>query len=471
LIPTGEQPQPYGTDTDDQGRFQFPAVPAGKYVIVPRRAGMAFERLDPTDPPVPNLTLKAGERKEIRLGMTHKAVISGRVTDDAGVPIDSAVISIQSASDDQRAVQYYVWHYLLGTQIRTDDRGEYRVSVPPGNYKVRATLPNLDRVLGISANQSALADTFYPSAATAMAAQTVTTQAGRETANINIALIARRPVSISGVVRGLKSGYTFVMAMPTTNFRATTSTIQPGVDRFILKNLQPATYRLYAENVADGQRLRSPVFEVKLTDRDITDVTLTVGEMVKLTGRVTAPQDAPVSEIRFQPAIGAVGGPGGSAPVTAQGVFEIEKLPVERYHVTVVSTQKQAYVKRIALNGDPLPDSVLDLRQVGPNANIAVTVAIGSRLTGSVSGAQEGSYVILRPVEEPGPIEPKRATVSDKGVYAFDGLPPGRYRLLATDPLFNPVPAQEEADVVQKRGESIEIAGPGEIVKDLKVAK
>lgn len=79
----------YGATTDDKGRFSIGALPPGIYGILPLRAGMTLQGLDGVTSSLPMVSVKAGVSPELRVTMVRKAVISGRVTDDAGLPVDS----------------------------------------------------------------------------------------------------------------------------------------------------------------------------------------------------------------------------------------------------------------------------------------------------------------------------------------------------------------------------------------------
>ena len=464
-------PLVYGTDTDAQGRFAFQNIPAGTYSLIPRRNGMVVQRLNPDDPPVPTFNLKSGDAKEVHLGLTHKAIISGHVTDEAGIPLEEASILVEAAAGNQAALRFYTQFYQLGTQIRIDDHGGFRFTVPPGKYFVRAILRGMNG--GAAATNSGVyTDTYFPSAPDSKTAQSVETQPGRETANINITLIKKRSLTISGLVRGADGGDGTMITLTSPSRRISRSNMIEQGGSFSLKNLEPETYVIHAEKIVGQNRLRSPAIEVKLTDRDVTDQILAIVEPLRLTGHIDGHDAGPVTKIRLSPSLIGNYMAAATAAVNTDGNFTFEKLTPERYTVAITSNSGTGYVKAVTLNSDPIADRSLDLRHVGTEAKATITLAAGAKIHGTISGplgAIPSGLIILEPLDAKPLTERRRSGINEQSGYKFEAVPPGHYRLIVFDAREGNIPQlPEETDAaIQGRGEPLQVTGPGEIVKDV----
>src|SRR5262249_12406723 len=130
-----------------------------------------------------------------------QAIISGRVLDEYGDPfMDVFVKAIPVAPE--KILDYWEPPFF------TNDRGEFRVSVQPGQYYILATsaLPLLDgrthTYKRANTAESTYLDTYYPNATDTDSATPVAAKAGREASGLEIRM-ARTPVlKISGVVTG-----------------------------------------------------------------------------------------------------------------------------------------------------------------------------------------------------------------------------------------------------------------------------
>src|SRR5450759_218428 len=77
----------YGAMSDRTGHFSIATIRPGTYILLPERAG--FLHVQPKGgTAIPNITIKPGEHvTDYQLEMAPRAVISGRVVDEAGDPV------------------------------------------------------------------------------------------------------------------------------------------------------------------------------------------------------------------------------------------------------------------------------------------------------------------------------------------------------------------------------------------------
>lgn len=126
------------TGTDDEGRFLFPALPAGTYTLSATKPGFvaAFHgsKRPGRGPGVP-IAVGDGQQVPVTLSMLRGAVIAGTITDARGQPVSSVpVLAVEARAAGPGAVP---------VRATTDDRGAYRIfGLAPGDYVVSA-LPTL----------------------------------------------------------------------------------------------------------------------------------------------------------------------------------------------------------------------------------------------------------------------------------------------------------------------------------------
>jgi 5-hydroxyisourate hydrolase-like protein (transthyretin family) len=122
--------------TDDRGRFEFTAVPAGHYEVRATaglyRATHVATNYQPPGSTSSVLTVLSGEeRTDIDIALPRAVAISGRVTDEAGRPLAQVDVTVRPARGGP---------YGAMTRRRmTDDRGTFRVhGLPTGRYTICA---------------------------------------------------------------------------------------------------------------------------------------------------------------------------------------------------------------------------------------------------------------------------------------------------------------------------------------------
>jgi hypothetical protein len=128
--------------TDAQGRFLFQDVRPGQYLLTARAAGYVSPDASASDimPRGRRLTARYEQPAGgIELRLSAMPVISGRVIDDLGEPVPGVRVSALLLS---RPALTSPDNPLAGmplvTGTTTDDRGEYSLSVTPGEYAVGA---------------------------------------------------------------------------------------------------------------------------------------------------------------------------------------------------------------------------------------------------------------------------------------------------------------------------------------------
>jgi uncharacterized protein (DUF2141 family) len=127
--------------TDDEGRFVFVALPAGRYTLSASKAGfvdMAYGANRPGRAGTPIQLANGQTIDRLSLSLPRGSVITGTVVDEYGEP---------AAGIQVRAMQYVMQtgerRLQMAGQDQTDDRGIYRIyQLQPGDYVVSAVPRN-----------------------------------------------------------------------------------------------------------------------------------------------------------------------------------------------------------------------------------------------------------------------------------------------------------------------------------------
>jgi hypothetical protein len=479
-VTSSAEGQPYGAISNRAGHFSIASLPAGTYIAQAELRGFFYM------PPkgggaVPRVSLKAGQQiSDFKIEMAQSATISGRVVDDYG---DPAQANIHVESETERAMNY-------GRFGNSDERGEFHISVAPGKYYIVAE-PGGGRNPELEIRTDATADarygkTYYPGSAVQAKAVIVEAGAGAELTGIDIHL-ARQPrgLSISGMVSGGAEapGGSLVMLQQGDDQRHMGLVSNTGTDRsnhFAFPELQPGAYRLFALHSFDKTRLYSQPVDVHLGGGDVTGVNLVLAPGGEITGKLEMAGGLGAEKVSVSlegMAAGFFGGSNPSAEVDQTGGFRIADIAPGRYRVKVAPTPENAYLKSVRLDGAEAPGGELDLSRGAQGSLLRIVVSPnGGQVEGKLldkDGEPVGAVPVMTLlVADPKDIDLERSLkVVEEGAYRFQGIRPGKYRLLAFDRfLLADVP--ESSEMIKKlaaAAEEIEIKEGDRKVKDLKL--
>jgi Carboxypeptidase regulatory-like domain len=197
------------TITDAAGRFRFGDIPTGEYSLTATRAGYVAGESAVRAGTDPLVAVSAGldrDQPRARVVLQRGSVVSGRVLDEAGGPVPSAIVVLvkqhvfRPPEANLRGAPVILDDGLEGGprhQTRTDDSGAFRISgVSSGAYKLKAlVLGTIDVSPG---HQTGYPTTYYPSARTASKAAVV--QIGAATTHQLDIIVRPEPLSSVSVV-------------------------------------------------------------------------------------------------------------------------------------------------------------------------------------------------------------------------------------------------------------------------------
>ena len=252
----------FDTVTDGDGRFSFPALTPGDYNLVAHRDGYTDNayRVERSD---------FADQKELPVELRPQGVITGRVLDGSGRPLQSA--SIQALGPGNHAAL-------------TNDLGEYRMSgVNPGRYELRATY---------RAGGESEFDVTPLTMATALYGGSekpapVTVQAGTATGGIDFTLNPVEPATLRGTLRtdtGVVRERTTLWIMGTTGEGGHNATSQDD-GTFEIPDVGPGTYTVSAQTLNKS----APMFgmsRVEVRGDDVDSIGILLKPVPVLTGEI-----------------------------------------------------------------------------------------------------------------------------------------------------------------------------------------
>jgi protocatechuate 3,4-dioxygenase beta subunit len=446
------------TSTDLDGRYEIKELRAARYRVSVTRGGflpLEYGQRRPGELGRPIQIADGQTVEKIDFALPRMSVITGRVTDETGEPIEGVSIYAMRMLFFEGSRRFVP---ASSSSDRTDDSGEYRISrLPPGSYAVMASTRETWRVME-NGKETVLGymPTYFPGVAAPGEARRVNLAVGQETRGIDFSLVPGRTAKISGIaldsqrrpftrvslgidVRGL--GFGSFSAGPDV-------TVAPD-GTFTANNVPPGEYTLSASRMADDPHGEPEVAITRLVveGTDIEGITLSGSAGGTVSGRFvvegeTVPKMSAIrvqiaEALRIQPSpvlLGAFRNNGGSSPVKDDGTFSVEHVfGRARFRVSV---PEGWMLKAVMHNGRDLADDPIEL-QSGETLN-GVEVIVTNRVTSIAGQLTDDKHMPLRdatvvvfPDDQAKWFESSRSVRAvrpdQEGQWEIKGLPPGEY--------------------------------------------
>jgi hypothetical protein len=440
LAQKGRTKPVYGALSNEQGRFSITTVEPGTYVVNVEHRGYA---------PVSGnwsiggarelqeVTLKAGEDvKDFALQLVPNAVISGRVVDVNGVPLNQVIVAAINGGSRH--------------SVETDYRGQFRVGgLSSGRYLIKALSEGWNRPPEVRTDGTAetnYAPTYYPGSRTAESAQPVQARAGEETTGIEIKMLPGPVLHVSGTVApvGKAKGFSVIIEghRPGPNYD-----VGPDM-RFTMWRLAPGQYQILAQHFdfdkGGGPEMRSAPAMINLTTSSIDGIHLVPSPPFELAMQIELDESAVRKKANKEPMVelqlvGSLQRDDPDVETNPDGSVKIADIFPGLYRVSPDgSSQDSYYVKSVRLGGKEFDDGIVDLRggpQKGPM--IVQLASDGAEITGVVrdqKGPVAGAEVTLLYDDEFGFDVAAAGDTQPDGSYAFNQVAPGKYKIFACDP-------------------------------------
>ena len=423
------------TRTDDEGRFAFARLPAGKYTLLAGLQSSSLQLFQGDESYSTAIAAGPGlDSEHIVFPLIRLGSISGTVLDEEGRGVRSAAVYLyqQRIASGQPEIAGH-------GQQQTNASGSFRFShLQPGTYFLavyahpwyagsNTTSPEFDVAYPL---------TYYADATDLSAASPLTVAEGTA-ANVQIAL---RPVPAVHVrFSGFETG-------PGVSISPMVSAVGPGDGRIGinvnyttvnnhpgLSGIPPGRYELsvIAFENGHGQTIGTKIVDLQSD----ADVDLSSTSHCSLTGKIAfaggAPAPNPLNLYLSQ----VTGNQFFPITVAADGTFQIAALPSGRYQIGI-NGQNWFHFLSVNVKGGKFKNGLLDLPD-GANVQLSINASpVKTALDGVVLRDEKpvpGAMVLLFP-EDPDRSDLIRRDQSDSdGTFTLRDVPPGRYRVFAID--------------------------------------
>lgn len=422
--------------TGDDGRFYFDVL-KGKYSLVAERSGQApqpYGAVGVVGSAVAIVTGPDQQTSNVRFELFPPSAIGGKVVDDAGDPVENALVQLMRGDvvAGRRRIGNAGYAY-------TNDVGEYRFgNLQPGSYYLGVTgKPWYASGPFAAGRPVAFTPVYYPNTADSRAAAALVLKAGQET-RADFALVAKPGVDISVLLDGksVKDFSRMVVDLIGDNigisnvFQSVSSTVGSS---FRIPAVPPGSYKIRVRPDGDSQFAWTQEI---IAGAENVAVRMELAPPPAVSGVLELPAGASDSAGGFYVLLSdVVDRVAYTAAVSDKGSFKYPRINPGKYHV-LIGGSRSAYVKSVVEGETTLEGSQIEIKSGDARTLRIVAASDGGRVDGFVRRAGQpvpGVLVALIPADSSD--EPSRYrgywTDSD-GSYEFLGVQPGDYRLIVS---------------------------------------
>jgi hypothetical protein len=287
---------------------------------------------------------------------------------------------------------------------------------------------------------------FYPSSLTIDGAQLVELGEGTEVTHVDIIVPPGKGATVQGTIEaadGCKPMGVTAISREFGGIEGVVIRAKSGEADFEVSGLRAGDYWLRAR-ARKGDLICEGWMSIAVDGNGRTGIELRPVPPVDIHGRVEvegAAAGATLSGLHLALDNSySAGYEGIKIPVDDDGTFTLKSLPPAVYRITPRYTSR-AYFRAMRLGDTDITEKGLDLTHGAPSGDVILILnAGGGSLRGIVrdetGNGAAGALIALLPLVRP--TDPQRARTLSKltvpdlhGAYAFVGVPPGTYRLLA----------------------------------------
>lgn len=266
------------TTTNRGGVFKVSGLERGSYTVQASMPGYVPRSPESVPPPTQS------SDDSLTMVLLKGGVITGTVTNSKGDPVVAIGIRVEKVADESGrrspAISY---------ESVTDDRGMYRVyGLPSGSYIVAADGgPNYSPT-GVNAFARDI-PTYAPSS-TREAADEISVRVGEEASNVDIRYRGERGSTISGIVKGTRTGdrrFSVTLTSLAEHGARWDSPFQDANGEFAFDGIPDGDYHLVATaHWNDRERGLSESIVLNVRGADIEGIELTATPLASISGMV-----------------------------------------------------------------------------------------------------------------------------------------------------------------------------------------
>lgn len=477
-IPTGKSINQLTVETDQDGRFRFESLQAGRYEVRPLESVYVQENAR-------TVTISDGGGVDsIDFALSKAGVITGRVFKENGKPVVMEQVSL--VRFDQSGKKLTVRpESSLQSAVVTDDRGIYRAyGLPAGRYMV--SVGNNGGGSGLFVRRELNVRTFHPGVTGEDQATIVTVKAGEEASDVDIKIGSNRSsYKITGhfldaksraPVAGILPQYVYLdhgkdgAAIGSINGIGVASNAD---GQFKLEGLAPGRYRISGllDPTGKNQSFSEPK-NVDIINADLIGVDLIINRGTTISGMAVVEGATKPGNLDLQ--IMAVSSAGFSlSRIGADGSFQFQGLKPGKIKISVpdIIGPSNFQIYRIE-RGGVVQEGLVDLSPGEQITDLRVILAYAGGVVRGRIKIEGGEFpmekiAIIAYLSEPGKDKPRRVKAVQPdatGNFLIEGLLPGEYQLVATAALEQGSTTHQPGTITASQTISVTNDSPSETV-------
>jgi beta-lactamase regulating signal transducer with metallopeptidase domain len=410
-------------ETDRQGRFTAPGLPAGQYtidVVKPNYAGTTFQLTVPSP--------------QVIVRLVHYGVIDGQVNSAAGQPLPAILRAPGGRTIGSSRLTILTKDPASGRLVTfreagLEDGGHYRVyDLPPGQYAVGFWYSGQNEGAGVQIYPDNTHPRFFP------------VTSGEEYDHIDFTVVARQSAAVSGRIQlpdGVKGQFQLALGLPDQPNLPLAQTLSEKDGTFQFEKIPPGTYEVFAAGPVGGYGQYDSILQdkgdsyfgrasIQSAGQNIENLSIAVAPaktlrlLVRARGTGPLPTGCPAS-VKFQ--ITSLEPWATMFFTNTQAVFgkeqTVPKLAPGLFRIAATDLGEACFQTN---------EAMADLRGDADDAVIIELVGAGA-IHGLMHGGAPGSVVALTSLN-PADTAHRRVAYSDAGGhFSFETLPPGRYAI------------------------------------------
>jgi hypothetical protein len=435
--------------TDAAGKFRFENVPPGTYWLTAKKVGFGDESYKPKGAAArdgESLRLSPGqELKEVDFRLVPHGTVSGRVLDEDGEPLPSAMVS---------ALAYHFMHghrrLLPADMAQTNNRGEFSLGkLPPGHYVVCADVMRMGLPGATSpppadgTPETAYVSTYMPSTTDAAQAQKVDIAPGGEVTGLSIHMQKSVVVRVKGKLtdetgQPIKTAQVMMIAGGGRMGSMSMAMVNDPEGKFEIANVQPGSYTIMTVQM-QGSSPKMSMQPLMVPEKGVDNVKLGTRADATIQGKVAIDGDAKIPlkafTLMLSPSEGLAVMPAtGKADET--GAFTLDHVAPAAYELTFPFIPEGAYLKSVDFNGRESLGHALDFTGLTAGTLRVLLGTDGGKLEGHVTREDQpaaDATVVLVPADPNRrfPETVRRGSSDETGHLTLKDVPPGDYLAFA----------------------------------------